>query len=82
MFAKYFAVAAASALVAAPVAAAPVNPASSLSVTKSVRASAPSANKNDIAAGGSGLIIAIVAAAAVIVGIIIIADDDNDSDSN
>ncbi|SEM02572.1 hypothetical protein SAMN05216382_3139 [Sphingomonas palmae] len=82
MFSKYFAAVAASALIAAPVAAAPTNPASSLSVTKSVRAATPSTGKSEIAAGGSGLIIAIVAAAAVIVGIIIIADDDNDSDSN
>jgi hypothetical protein len=56
MFGKYLAAAAATALVAAPVAAAPINAASSLSVAKSVRASAPTAGKSKIAAGGSGLI--------------------------
>lgn len=83
MFAKYLAAAAATALVAAPVAAVPANTAFSQGVTKSVRASSQTTRKNGLAFGGSGFIIAIAAAAAVIVGIIIIADDDgNDSDSN
>jgi len=79
MISKYLAAVAATALVAAPVAAAPANPAASLSVAKSVRTGSASAKKNELA--GGGVIIALVAAAAVVAGIVIVADDNN-SDSN
>ena len=55
----------------APAMAAPVNPAASLSVSKSVRSGSTSARKSDLA--GPGIIIAIAAAAAVIAGIVVIA---------
>lgn len=79
MIRKYLAAVAATALVAAPVAAAPINPAASLSVSKSVRASSPTAKKSKLA--GTGLILAIAAAGIVAGGVIIAVDDDN-SDSN
>ena len=77
MILKYLAAVAATALIAAPIAAAPTNPAASLSVAKSVRTGNASTKKNDLA--GGGLIIALVAAAAVVVGIVVVADDDSDS---
>ncbi len=79
MTAKYLAALAATALVAAPVAAAPYNPAASLSVAKSVRTATKSTKKNELA--GGGLIIALLAGVAVVAGVVIIADN-NDSDSN
>ncbi len=69
----YLAAAAAATMVVAPAMAAPVNPAASLSVSKSVRTGSTSAKKNDLT--GGGVIVAIVAAAAVIAGIIIVADN-------
>lgn len=81
MITKYLAALAATALVAAPVAAAYSNPAASLSVAKSTRVGKASANKNDLV--GSGLIIALVAAAAVVVGVVVVAgNDDNDSNND
>ncbi|MEH3104181.1 MAG: hypothetical protein PGN12_09780 [Sphingomonas phyllosphaerae] len=77
---KFLMAAAVASLATVPAVAAPVNSAASLSVAKSVRASAPAAKKNELA--GGGLIVAAVAAAAVIAGIVIIADDGDDSDSN
>ena len=73
---------AALAMIAAPVAAsaAPVNPAASLSVAKSVRASAPSGKANK-AAGGGALLGALIAAGVVAIGVVAIVKDDN-SDSN
>lgn len=68
-----------TATVAAPAFAAPTNPAASLSVAKSVRASAPSAKKNNLA--GGGLLAAIIAASVVAIGVVAIVDDGN-SDSN
>jgi hypothetical protein len=71
------------ALVVAPVAAsaAPANAASALSVSKSVRASTPTAKKSNLA-GGSFIIIAL-AAVAVAGGLYLAIDgDDNNSDSN
>jgi hypothetical protein len=70
-----------AALIAAPTmaSAAPANPAASLSVAKSVRASGVQ-GKEKLA--GGGLIIALVAAAAVVAGVVIVASDDDDSDSN
>jgi hypothetical protein len=46
---------------------------------KSVRASAPSAKKNDLA--GGGILAAIIAAGVVAIGVVAIVQDD-DSDSN
>jgi hypothetical protein len=80
MFAKYLAALAATTLVAAPVVAAPANPATSLSVAKSVRASSASTKKNELA--GGGIIVAILAVVAIGAGIYIIADSDDDADSN
>ncbi len=76
--AKYLAAVAAVSMTVAPALAAPANPAASLSVVKSVRAT--SAQGKDKLAGG-GIIVAVIAAAAVVAGIVIVADDD-DSDSN
>lgn len=73
---------AATALVAAPVAAsaqAPVNPAASLSIAKSVRASAPAQKKSALA--GGGLLAAVILAGVVAIGVIAIVNDSN-SDSN
>ena len=78
--AKYLMTAAVATFAAAPVLAAPANPAARLSVAKSVRASAPVTAKND--AMGGGIVVAVLAAAAVIAGIVIIADEDDDADSN
>jgi len=80
MIAKYLAALAATALVAAPVMAAPANPAANLSVSKSVRAGSVSAKKNELA--GGGIIIAILAVVAIGAGIYVIADSDDDADSN
>lgn len=84
MVSKYLAALAATALVAAPVAAAPINAASSLSVAKSVRASTPSANGNELAGRrrGGGIIVFVLAAVAVGLGIYIVADKDDNADSN
>lgn len=74
---------AASALVAAPIAAsaAPATSAASkLSVTSSARASTPTGATEKVA--GVGIIPAILAAAIVAGGIFLIVDDDDDSDSN
>jgi hypothetical protein len=79
MFTKYMAALAATALVAAPVMAAPVNPAASLSLSKSVRAGTPTAKKSQLA--GGGLLIGIAVAISVVVGIVVVADGGN-SDSN
>ncbi|MDB5681851.1 MAG: hypothetical protein JWO16_1656 [Sphingomonas bacterium] len=63
-------------LVASPVLA---NPAASLSVAKSVRASSPSAKSNKLA--GSSIIPAVLALAIVAGGVIIAVSDDNKSKS-
>lgn len=68
-----------TASIATPALAAPVNPAASLSVAKSVRASAPSNQKSKLA--GGGLLAAIIAASVVAIGVVAIVDDGN-SDSN
>jgi hypothetical protein len=73
--AKYMMAAAAATLAVAPAVAAPINPAASLSVSKSVRTGSTSAKKNELA--GGGVIIAVIAAAAVIAGIVIVADSDD-----
>ena len=79
---KYLAAVAATALVAAPVAAAPVNPAASLSVSKSVRAGSAVTQKSGIAGRSGGFIVAILAIVAVGFGIYAVADNDDDADSN
>ena len=79
MIKKYLAALAATALTAAPVVAAPANPAASLSLSKSVRTGATAHKKSDLA--GGGLLIAILASVAVVVGIVVVADGGN-SDSN
>jgi hypothetical protein len=76
---KYLLTAAAATMAVAPVSAAAVNPAASLSVSQSARAG--SATAQDSEAVGGGILIAILAAAAVIAGIIIVADSDDDPDS-
>ncbi|MEH3158461.1 MAG: hypothetical protein PGN08_05705 [Sphingomonas taxi] len=75
---------AALALTAAPIAATPAfaaqaNPAASLSVAKSVRASAPTGKKSNLA--GGGLLAALIAAGVVAIGVVAVVNDDN-SDSN
>lgn len=77
---KYIMAAAAATMAVAPAMAAPVNPAASLSVSKSVRTGSVSAKKDKLA--GGGIIVAILAAAAVVAGIVIVADSDDDADSN
>jgi hypothetical protein len=76
---KYLLAAAAASMSVAPAFAAPVNPAASLSVAKSVRTGSATAENSD--AVGGGIIVAVLAAAAVIVGIVIVADSDDDPDS-
>lgn len=80
MISKYLAAVAATALVAAPVAAAPSNPAASLSVAKSVRAGSATTKKSELA--GGGIIIALLAVVAVGAGVWAVADSDEDPDSN
>jgi hypothetical protein len=80
MIAKYIAALAATALVAAPVLAAPVNPATNLSLSKSVRTGSASAKKNELA--GGGIIVAVLAVIAIGAGIYVVADSDDDADSN
>jgi hypothetical protein len=72
---------AALAMIAAPVAAsaAPANPAASLSVAKSVRASAPSSKRSELA--GGGLLAALIVAGVVAIGVVAVVQD-GDSDSN
>ena len=73
---------AATTMIAMPVAAsaqAVANPAASLSVVKSVRASTPAQKKSALA--GGGLIAAVIAAGVVAIGVIAIVND-SESDSN
>jgi hypothetical protein len=76
--AKYLMAVAAVSMVSAPVFAAPVNPASKLSLGSPVRASTNAGKKEKLA---GGVIVAILAVAAVGAGVAIVASDDN-SDSN
>lgn len=82
MVSKILTTAAATMLVAAPVAAAPVNHAASLSVSKSVRSGSLATGKSEIAGRSGGFIVAILAVVAVGLGIYVVADSDNDADSN
>lgn len=67
-------------LSASPALAAAANPASSLSVSSSVRAAAPAKRTSKLA--GPGAIVGLVLAAAVVAGGIYLVVDDDDSDSN
>ena len=80
MITKYMAALAATALVAAPVAAAPASNTANLSVSKSVRTATVSGTKSELA--GGGIIVAILAVVAIGAGIYILADSDDDADSN
>ncbi len=72
---------AAMAMTATPVLAAPANPAASLSVAKSVRASTATTKNNELA--GAGLFGIVIAAGIVAIGVIaIVNDNDDDADSN
>lgn len=83
MITKFLTAAAATAMVAAPVAASAA-PATSLSVANTARASAPTTGANK-AAGGAGNVAAIglgVLLAGAFIYAIVDATDNNDSDSN
>lgn len=76
-------IAAATALVVAPVAASaqPVaNPAASLSVAKSVRAGAQTKRGSNLF--GGGIFAAVILAGVIAIGVIAIVNDSEDSDSN
>ena len=73
------AAAAALSMIAAPALAAPANPAASLSVAKSVRASSPNAKSNKLA--GSSIIPAVLALAIVAGGVYLAIDGSNKSKS-
>lgn len=78
---KYLMAAAAATMAVAPAVAAPVNPAASLSVAKSVHTGSVSGKKNELA--GGGILIAVLAVAAVAAGIVVVADDNSGkADSN
>lgn len=83
MITKFLTAAAATAMVAAPVAASAA-PAASLSVAKSARASAPTTGANKAVPGGSAIAIVLGAlvAGGIIYAVVDAADNDNDSDSN
>jgi hypothetical protein len=70
---------AALSMTATPALAAPANPAASLSVAKSVRASSPSAKSNKLA--GSSIIPAVLALAIVAAGVYIAVDDNDNAKS-
>ena len=72
-FAKYLGAVAALSMATAPAMAAPANPAASLSVAKSVRASSPTKNANQL--HGAGIFLAAAAVVGVVVAIVLIADD-------
>jgi len=79
-FKTMMAAAAAVTMTASPVMAAATNPAASLSVAKSVRASAPAGKKSELA--GGGIFGILIAAGIVAIGVVAIVNDDDDSDSN
>lgn len=80
MLKKFLAAAAVASLSVSPALAATANPAASLSVAKSVRASTPSAKQSELGAGFGFVGLAILAGI-VAIGVIAIVNDDN-SDSN
>lgn len=73
-FKNMAAAAAVLSMTATPALAAAANPAASLSVTKSVRASSPSAKSNKLA--GSAIVPAVLALAIVAGGVVIAVSDD------
>ncbi|MDJ0276812.1 hypothetical protein QLH51_08395 [Sphingomonas sp. 2R-10] len=80
MIAKFITAVAATTLVAAPVMAAPANPATKLSVVQPVRASASADKSNKLA--GPGLIAAAIGAGIAAIGILAIVKSDESPDSN
>jgi hypothetical protein len=76
------AVAAATLLATPTLATAATNPAATLSVAKSARASAPSPKSSKIAAGGTATLINIGILAALVVVVLVATGGDDDSDSN
>ncbi|RDE04945.1 hypothetical protein [Sphingomonas aracearum] len=72
-----------AAVLAAPtMAEAATNPAASLSVASSVRASTPAGKKNNVL-GGAGIFALIIAAGVIAIPVVaVVSDDDDDSDSN
>ena len=70
---------AALSMTATPALAAPANPAASLSVAKSVRASSPSAKSNKLA--GSSIIPAVLFLGIIAGGVILAVTDDNKAKS-
>ncbi|MBW6522373.1 hypothetical protein KZ810_02580 [Sphingomonas sp. RHCKR47] len=80
MLKKFLAAAAVASLSVSPALAATSNPAASLSVAKSVRASTPSAKQSELG-GGFGFVGLAILAGIVAIGVIAIVNNDN-SDSN
>jgi hypothetical protein len=80
MLKKFLAAAAVASLSVSPALAATANPAASLSVAKSVRASTPSAKQSELG-GGFGFVGLAILAGIVAIGVIAIVNNDN-SDSN
>lgn len=71
-----------AAVLAAPtMAQAAANPASSLSVANSVRASTPAGKRSNVL-GGAGIFALIIGAAVVAIPVVAVVKDDDDSDSN
>lgn len=70
-----------AALIAAPTVAQAANPAASLSVAKSVRASTPAGKKSNVL-GGAGILGLVIAAGVIAIPVVAIVNDDDDSDSN
>lgn len=79
--AKFLMAAAAATMVAAPVAAAPVNKAAPLSITKSARAGAPATKANKLGEG-SGFLIAIAVGAAIIAAIVVVGSEGEETPSS
>lgn len=67
--------AAVATMASAPVAAAPANPAASLSIAKATRASAPHGRANALGGENGGLFIALGVGVAIIVAIIIVGSE-------
>lgn len=79
---KMIAAFAAASMIAAPALAAPANPASTLSVAKSVRASTPTKGASKLADGPTTITALLFGGLAVTGIIVAIANSDDDSDSN
>jgi hypothetical protein len=77
---KYLGAAAAASLIAAPVMAAPINPAAKLSLSKQVRAGKATTRAN-LMQGNNTVLISIAAVVAAIIVIILITDNDGSPNS-